>query len=168
MFEHLNNTQELFKHELGAALTMEREITGMLEDLIDQAREQAVRQALSMHLEETRGHVANVERAFHTMEWDVDDAPCPVVDALRKGGKAKLKMSDESLADSVIVQGAIETEHHEMAVYEGLIQHARVMQRDEVVRLLEANYVQERETLKAAEKLAEQVAVKQPAGATAG
>ena len=46
---------------------------------------------------------------------------------MEKEGQANLKMVDESLNDHVIMGGVTETEHHEIAVYEGLITKAEAM-----------------------------------------
>jgi ferritin-like metal-binding protein YciE len=47
----------------------------------------------------------------------------------------------------VILSGAAETEHHEIAVSEGLITHAQAMSQDEVVHLLQENLEQKQHTL---------------------
>jgi ferritin-like metal-binding protein YciE len=167
MFERLNTPQDLFGYRLGAALTMEREIVEMLDELIEEAHEEPLKQALSAHQEETRGHVANVEQAFTALGWEVDDSPCPTVRAMEKEGKSNIKKTGDSLVDSVILAGVLETEHHEIAVYEDLILHAQAMGRDDVARLLQVNCEQEQQTLQKAKGLAQQIAIKQPAGATA-
>lgn len=49
--------------------------------------------------------------------------------------------------DSVILSGAAETEHHEIAVYEGLITEAQAMGKRDIVQLLRENLEQEKHTL---------------------
>jgi ferritin-like metal-binding protein YciE len=66
----------------------------------------------------------------------------------------------------VILSGAAETEHHEIAVYEGLITHARAMGQDEVVRLLQENLEQEQHTLEEVKQHTEQVARESVGAAT--
>ena len=66
----------------------------------------------------------------------------------------------------MILQGAVEVEHHEIGVYENLIINARAMGRDDVVALLQKNIEQEQHTLQEVKQLQEQVAAvtpKQPA-----
>lgn len=147
MFEKLTSPQEAYNYKLGAALKMERTILGMLDNLIEEANEEELRNAFREHQTETRGHVANVEAAFAACGWEPDESPCPTIEAIEKEGKANAKKTDDSLVDSVLVGGAMETEHHEMAVYEYLIVGARAMGRDDVVRLLEANLEDERNAL---------------------
>jgi ferritin-like metal-binding protein YciE len=167
MFERFNTPEELYNFKLGSALTMERDIVEMLDGLIDDAHDETLKQLLRTHQEQTRAHAANVEQAFGAFGWDVDDSPCIVIEAIDKEGKLNLKRADESLADSVILGGAMETEHHEIAVYEYLITNARAMGREDVAALLERNLEQEQQALENVRTLAERVAAasqRQPAG----
>jgi ferritin-like metal-binding protein YciE len=92
------------------------------------------------------------------MGWDVDDSPCPAIEGIQKEGKANAKKTDDAIVDSILLSGAAETEHHEIAVYEGLIINARAMGRDDVVRLLEQNLDQEKHTLDEVKRAMEQAA----------
>ncbi|HEV7585933.1 MAG TPA: DUF892 family protein, partial [Solirubrobacteraceae bacterium] len=69
MFEKLNTPEEAYNYKLGSALTMERDIVEMLDGLIDEANDEALRQLLRLHLEETRGHISNIEQVFATFGW---------------------------------------------------------------------------------------------------
>ena len=69
-----------------------------------------------------------------------------------------LKEVDESLYDSVILSGVLETEHHEIAVYDSLIVTAEQMGDDDVIALLNENVEQESATLQKAIKSAERLA----------
>jgi ferritin-like metal-binding protein YciE len=51
------------------------------------------------------------------------------------------------VVDAVILSGAAETEHHEIAVYEGLITEAAAMGKQDIVQLLTQNLEQEEHTL---------------------
>ena len=61
----------------------------------------------------------------------------------------------------MILSGVIETEHHEIAVYDGLIIKAEQMDEDDIVALLQENLEQEESALdkavKSAEKSAQQL-----------
>jgi ferritin-like metal-binding protein YciE len=149
MFETVKITtpSELFAHKLGAALTMERTIVGMLEKLIDEAQSAELKTQLRTHLEETRGHVRNLQQAFQVLGQEPGDVPCPAIEGIQKEGEANLELTDESLADDAILASAAETEHHEIAVYENLITHADAMNQEDVVALLGENLEQEQATL---------------------
>jgi ferritin-like metal-binding protein YciE len=160
MFEHFDTPQEAYNFKLGAALTMEKTAIEILEANIAAAQDDAVKSLLEAHLQETRGHVENLEQVFGCFEWAVDDSPCPTIEALQKEGASMVKKTDDSFVDSVILMGAGEVEHHEIAVYEGLITSADAMGRQDVVDLLQKNLTQEQAALeKASTQLKHVVAV---------
>ncbi len=124
VFEHLNTPTEIFSFKLGSALTMERTLVDVLEELEENAQRDEIKHALRAHRDETRQHVANVERCFELLGEEVDDSPCPVIDAMAKEGKATIKKTDDSLVDAVVLAAAAESEHYEIAVYETLVTNA--------------------------------------------
>jgi ferritin-like metal-binding protein YciE len=158
MFEKLNTPEEIFSFKLGSALTMENTVLEMLGDLQEKANRPEIQQLLSHHADETRQQIANIEQCFQLLGEEVDDSPCLVIEAIDKEGKATLKKTDDELADEIILSGATETEHHEIAVYETLITNAKARGANEVAQLLQQNLEQEQHTLdevkSAAEKLA--------------
>jgi ferritin-like metal-binding protein YciE len=154
----IESPQELFIHKLGAALTMEETILGMLEDLQKQARDPKLKQALAQHHRETEQQVGNLQRVFDAIGEPAERQPCPAIDGLKKEGETMLRQVDDSLNDSVILSGVVETEHHEIAVYDGLIITAEKMGDDDVIALLNENVEQEAATLEKAIKASEQLA----------
>lgn len=152
----IETPQELYVHELGAALTMEKTILDMLPELKQEANDTQLKQSLRQHFEQTQRHVSNLEQAFRVLGAEVDESPCPAIEGLEKEGQANLKTVDESLADDVILSGVTETEHHEIAVYEGLIQKAEAMGEQQVVSLLRDNLKDEEATLQKAQVMSRQ------------
>jgi ferritin-like metal-binding protein YciE len=155
---NIETPQELYAFKLGAALKMERTILEMLPDLEEHAHDEHLQQALQQHYEETQRHVTNLERVFQALGEEIDESPCPVIEGLQKEGDANLKMVDDSLNDHVILAGVCETEHHEIAVYEGLITKAEAMGEQDVVALLQENLEQEEAALEKAQQLGRQLA----------
>jgi ferritin-like metal-binding protein YciE len=77
-----------------------------------------------------------------------------------------IKKTDDALVDSVILQGALEVEHHELGVYENLMINVKAMGRDDVARLLHQNFESEQGALDKVRALQAEVASvtpKQPA-----
>jgi ferritin-like metal-binding protein YciE len=149
---------ELFVYKLGAALTMEETILGMLENLQNEASDTKLRRDLQQHHVETRQQIQNLHRIFQALGKEPEKQSCPAIEGLEKEGKQIIKEVDDSLVDSVILGGVIETEHHEIAVYDGLIIKAEQMDDDDVVALLHENLEQEEAALDKAVKAAEQSA----------
>jgi ferritin-like metal-binding protein YciE len=161
MFERLNTPQELFHYKLGAALTMENTVLEMLGDLEKHAQREQLKQQFRHHAEETKEQIHNLEQAFAVLGEEPDDSPCPAIQGLEKEGKANIKKADDSVVDAVILAGAAETEHHEIAVYEGLITEAQAMGKQDIVSLLRHNLEQEQHTLEEVKQATEQLAQEQ-------
>lgn len=154
----IETPHELFVHKLGAALTMEETILGMLEKLQEEASDPALRRNLQQHHRETQQHVSNLQQIFRALGEEPETQSCPAIDGLEKEGKQMIKDVDDSLVDAVILGGVIETEHHEIAVYDSLIIKAEQMDDEDVVALLHENLEQEEAALDKAVKASEQSA----------
>lgn len=154
----IDTPRDLYLHSLGAALKMEQTILEMLPRLSEHANDPQLKEALDHHREETQRHVDTLERAFGALGAEVDDAPCPAIEGLEKEGQSNLKMVADSLNDQVILAGVCETEHHEIAVYEGLITNAEAMDEQDVAAMLAETLENEQQTLRKAEQMTQQVA----------
>jgi ferritin-like metal-binding protein YciE len=154
----IESPEELFVYQLGAALTMEETILELLEKLQQETNDPSLRRQLQQHYKETQGQVDNLHRVFEALGEPVDRRPCPAIEGLEREGEMMLKEVDESLKDAVILQGVLETEHHEIAVYDGLIIMAEQLGDDDVIALLNENVEQEAATLEKAIKATEQLA----------
>jgi ferritin-like metal-binding protein YciE len=147
MFEKLNSPQDVFSFKLGSALQMEQTVLGMLGDLQKEAQRDELKRQFSHHADETQQQIRNIEQAFDSMGEKPDDKPCAPMQAIEKEGKLNIKKASDDMVDEVILAGAAETEHHEIAVYEALITQAQALGRSDIARLLEQNLEQERHTL---------------------
>jgi ferritin-like metal-binding protein YciE len=154
----IESPEELFVYQLGAALTMEETILELLEKLQQETNDPNLRRQLQQHYKETQGQVDNLHRVFEALGEPIDRRPCPAIEGLEKEGDMLLKEVDDSLNDAVILQGVLETEHHEIAGYDGLIIMAEQMGDDDVIALLNENVEQEAATLEKAIKATEQLA----------
>jgi ferritin-like metal-binding protein YciE len=157
MFEKLNTPEEIFSYKLGSALSMENDILGMLEKLQQETKREELRQLFSTHAEETHQHVRNIEESFRLLGEEPDDSPCPAIEALEKDGNAAMKKTDESIIDAVILAGATEVEHYEIAVYETLLTNAEARGNPEVAALLRQNLEQEQVALEKVKSAAQRI-----------
>jgi ferritin-like metal-binding protein YciE len=158
MAPQISDPQQFFVHKLGATLTMEQTVVKMLRELSGKANDTELKQQLSHHREETEQQIRNLNQIFAALGKPAQTQPCPVIDALEKEGKDTLQQTAPELHDAVILSGCAEVEHHEIAVYDGLIAIAEQLDQDDVVALLEENLEQEEHTLKEVEKAFEQQA----------
>lgn len=158
MFERLNTPEEAYNYKLGATLKMEQKVLDILEDSIDHAQSEKVKDLLRTHHAESEQHVANVEEAFRLLGWEVEDSPCPAIEGLEKEAQANVKKTDDGIVDLVILQGAVEVEHHEIGVYENLIINATALGRDDVVTTLRRNIESEQSALEKVKSLQSELA----------
>ena len=156
----ITDAKQFFLHKLGATLTMEETVVDMLKELEGKANSSDLKEQLSHHRDETRGQIANLTQAFAALGHDAERKPCPVIDGLKTEGEQMLQQTSPQLHDGVILSGCAEVEHHEIAVYDGLITLAEELGEDDIVALLEENLEQEEHTLKEVEKAFEKQAEK--------
>lgn len=159
--ETVKTPMDLFVHQLGAALTMEEKILDALPKLEEKAQDSNLRQQLSLHYRETQGQAQNLRQVFDALGEEADEKPCPAIEGLTKEADKLLGQVDETLYDAVILSAVMETEHHEIAVYDALIIKAEQMGDADVIALLNENIEQEDATLKKAMSAAEQLARKE-------
>ena len=148
----ITDAKQFFLHKLGATLTMEETVVDMLKELEGKANSSDLKEQLSHHRDETQGQIANVTQAFAAFGRDAERKPCPVIEGLKEEGEKTLQETTTELHDLVILAGCSEVEHHEIAVYNGLIELADQLGEDDVTALLKENLEQEEHTLKEAEK----------------
>lgn len=160
MFENLDSPQDLFLFRLGTALSMEKDSRQMLEYLVSQAKSVRLKELLQRHSAETLQQISNLERCFAILEHKVHDSPSPTTAGLSKEGKSLLRKTSPELSDSVVVSAALETEHYEIAVYEGLLSYAEANGHEEVAALFSANLEQERAAAEALRLASERLALR--------
>ncbi len=154
----ITTPRDLFLHELGDILYVERALADeTLPMLIGEVRDEDFRTALESHLEETRGHVKNVERVFELMGESPKPEPCVGFEGLKKEHQQLVEESSGELIDMVDLGAAARTENYEIAAYEGLRRMAKAMGENEAVDLLDANLAEEKNALREVEKISTRV-----------
>ena len=151
----LTTPRDLFLHELGDILYVERALAKeTLPKLIGEVSDEEFKSGLESHLEQTRQHVANVEKVFELLGEEPEVEKCVGFEGLKKEHDQLIEESASSLVDIVDVGAAARTENYEIAAYEGLRRMAKAMGENEAVELLDKNLTQEKETLREVEKIA--------------
>lgn len=143
MFEHFTTSEEIFSYKLGSALTMEHDSLEMLAEMEKTAMRSDLKDLFREHAHETRQQMENLQRCFTLLGEEVRQAPSPTTKGLAKEARSFTAKTDNSLVDTVVLAGALETEHYEVAVYEILISHAKSRGMTGIVALLSQNLEQE-------------------------
>jgi len=136
---NIENLQGLYISNLKKALDMEQKITKALPDLIENSRDQGLASAFRKHLEETRGHVTQVEGLLRRSIGETATETCKVINGLTTEASDTIKdVTDPAVRDIALVGAAQQVEHHEIAVYGTLRRWAELLGLDEDAAILEA------------------------------
>jgi ferritin-like metal-binding protein YciE len=154
----ISDPRKLFTYKLGTVLSGEKKILSMLKKLEKRAQGEKLQQQFRHHREETEGQIRNIEQAFQTLGEKATGRTNPTVNGLAEQAETLYEKTDDGILDSVLLGGAAETEHLEIALYEDLITQARAMGEEQVVSLLQKNLEQEQHTLEEVKRASEQLA----------
>jgi ferritin-like metal-binding protein YciE len=156
----MTDPRSLFLHELGDVLFAERTLVKALPKLRDEASDKELAQSFAEHLEQTKQHVKNVEKAFDALGKTAKAERCPAIEGIKK--EHDEFVADESpspeVLDAFLTGAGARAEHYEIAAYEGLIVMADAMGEDEVVRLLTENLEEEQAALKTVKTIGKRLA----------
>ena len=154
----ITNPRELFLHELGDILYVERMLVEeTLPKLIGEVQDKEFKAGLKRHLTQTRGHVKRVEQTFKALGEKPEAEPCIGFEGLKQEHDKMLTESSPDLVDLVDLGATARTEAYEVAAYEGLTRMARGLGEREAVKLLSENLKEDKATLRAVEKLATRI-----------
>jgi ferritin-like metal-binding protein YciE len=158
MVSTITSPRELFVHELGDILYVERTLVGeALPKLISEVRDDELRGALEEHLDQTRGHVERVERVFSLLDEQAEAETCIAFEGLTKEHAELVEETEDDLIDLVDLGAAARTENYEIAAYETLRRMAKALGEDDAVELLDENLREEKEALRTVERIATRV-----------
>jgi ferritin-like metal-binding protein YciE len=141
-------------HELGDILYVERKLKDeVLPKLIDEVESPEFRKGLERHLEQTKGHVTNLEQVFDMLGEEPKAEKCVGFEGLKKEHDELVSEAEPALIDLIDTGAAARTEHYEIAAYSGLMEMARSLGETDAVTLLEENLKQEKEALREVESV---------------
>ena len=81
----ITTARDLFLHELGDILYVEQKLTEeVLPKLIQEVQDADFRKGLERHLEQTRGHITNLEQIFDSMGEQPEAEKCIGFEGLKK------------------------------------------------------------------------------------
>ncbi len=143
MFEHFTTLQEIFYYKLGSALSMEHDSLEMLDDMEQKVMRSDLKDLFHGHAEDTRRQIQNLHQCFTLLGEEANRKPSPTTKGLAKELKSAIEKTDSTLVDGVVLAAALETEHHETAVYETLLLLAKATGATGLAELLTHNLEEE-------------------------
>jgi ferritin-like metal-binding protein YciE len=129
---------DAFIDELRDAYDAEKQLLRALPKMAKKASAEALRDAFTSHLEETRGQVAKLEQVFASLEEKVRGKHCDGIAGIIEEGKSVMEedFSDETM-DACLIASGQRAEHYEMAAYGTLVAWAKVLGHTDAAELLE-------------------------------
>jgi len=140
----IETPRDLLLAQLGKLLTVEETLLRrVLPQLVRQLADEQLQAVVKAHVEETRGHVGNVQQAFLALGAVPQGRPAPGLDGLVLEREATIGEIWPEGRGSFDCAAAMGTEHYEINAYELAIRLADALGAEEVGRLLRSNLEQE-------------------------
>ncbi|HQT78634.1 MAG: hypothetical protein B7Z80_17260 [Rhodospirillales bacterium 20-64-7] len=125
----------------------ERQISKSLPKMAKAAQNPQLKEAFTLHREETQTQIERLQRAFEAIGKRARGVTCEAVNGLIEETEEVIEEFPEgSVRDAGLAACAQAVEHYEMARYGALIAWAKAVGQKEVVSLLEETLAEEKKT----------------------
>jgi ferritin-like metal-binding protein YciE len=130
--------------ELRDLYSAENQLVKALPKLAKGAKDKALKQLFTEHLEETKGHVERLKQVFGMLEKKPTGKHCNGMEGLIEEGKEALEEDAEGASfDLGLTGGALRVEHYEIAGYSAVIAMAKTLGLSDCVSLLKQTLSEE-------------------------
>lgn len=116
----MSQVKELLVDSLQDLLHAENQLTGALPKMAEAAHHPKLKEAFEKHLEQTRRHVARLEKVFELLGEKAEPKTCRAMMGLIEEGKETIQEGHELeplAADLALIAAAQKVEHYEIASY---------------------------------------------------
>ena len=136
--------QDVLIDELRDMYSAENQLVKALPKMAKGAKDKALKQLFTEHLDETKGQVLRLRTVFEHLGEKPTGQHCNGMEGVIEEGKEALEKDEEGPSfDSGLVGAALRTEHYEIAGYHASIAMAKTLGLTEVVGLLKENLAEE-------------------------
>jgi ferritin-like metal-binding protein YciE len=142
---HASKLEDIFLMTLKDIYNGEKQIMKALPKMSKHAESPHLKEALSHHLEETKGQLARLERVFQLLEKAPRGETCEAIKGLIEEGEELMDKSENGpVRDAGMIGVGQAIEHYEMARYGTLIAWAQQLGMTEAASLLDETLKQEK------------------------
>jgi ferritin-like metal-binding protein YciE len=114
----LNSLDDVLQDQVRDLLSAEKQLVAALPKVAEAAHSKELKQAISEHLEETRGHVQRLEQVTGLLGIGNGATTCKAMQGLVAEGEEILAEEGDPIAkDAAIIGAAQRIEHYEIAAY---------------------------------------------------
>lgn len=141
----MESMRELLIDEMRDLYDAEKQLVKALPKVVKASSNSELSGAVAQHLEETRGQVERLERAFELLGEKPKSKPCAAMHGLIEEAREAFEEDmAEPLVDSAIICAAQKVEHYEIAGYGTVSAWAKALGLDEVAELLKETLEEEK------------------------
>lgn len=139
--------RELYIEELKDLYSAENQLVKALPKMAKAAASEELRRGFEEHLEQTKEHVARLEKVFQALDESPKGKKCTGMEGLVKEGSEVIAEDfEDAVKDAALIGAAQRVEHYEIAAYGTASEFARILGESEHVSLLEQTLEEEKET----------------------
>jgi ferritin-like metal-binding protein YciE len=154
----VKNIEELLISELKDIYSAEKQITKALPKMAKASTSPELRSAFESHLEETNGQIDRLEQIFETLGKSGQGKMCHGMHGVLEEGAEVLEDTEKGdVRDAALISAAQRVEHYEMAAYGCVREYAKLLGKQDIVKLLEATLEEEKAADEKLSKIAKQV-----------
>jgi len=114
----LQSLDDVLQEQVKDLLSAEKQLVAALPKVAEAAHSPELKNAISEHLEQTRGHVQRLEKVTGMLRMDTSATTCKAMQGLVAEGQEVLgKTGDPVAKDAAIIAAAQRIEHYEIAAY---------------------------------------------------
>ena len=143
----IKTLRDLLVEQVQDLYSAEKQILDALPDMLDEASDPELQNALRRHLQETEGQKQRLDQVGRLLDIDPDGSTCKAMKGIIDEGE-KLVMretDDEDVRDAAIIAAAQRVEHYEIAAYGTARTFAQMLGEHEAAGLLEQSLRQEKD-----------------------
>lgn len=137
---------QLFSDELKSLFWIEITLLDTLPKLVRHASSIDLKEALSLHIQETMFHATRLEQVFEWVQLKPESVKCKALEGLIKEAFEVVENCEKGvICDAKIIAAVQKIEHFEIAAHGTLLQYAKIMQHKEVIELINSSLIEEQE-----------------------
>lgn len=143
----VETAQELFVEELRDIYSAEKQIVRALPKVAKAVESEELRSGVLEHLEETKGQVERLDRAFEILGKRSSGKTCKGMQGLIEEGQEHIQEIEKGpVRDAALIGALQKVEHYEIAAYGTMATFAEATGQDEIHELLGETLQEEKET----------------------
>ena len=150
--------KQLYLDELKDLYSAENQLVKALPKMAKAASSEELRQGFEGHLEQTKEHVARLEKIFGALDESPKGKKCMGMEGLiKEGSEAMEEDFENAVLDAALIGAAQRVEHYEIAAYGTVCAFADVLGEEQHASLLRETLEEEKETDEKLTRLAEEI-----------